>query len=281
MPYTSLTKDELMNINLWPDQVVETQEANAGCPSLTPYLLDGAGPHPTIIVLPGGGYMGRAPHEAEPIARWLNSLGVASFVLNYRVSPFQHPIPLGDAQRAIRLVRHRAGEWNLDPARIGVLGFSAGGHLTATLGTHNDTGDPAADDPIEREGCRPDLLVLCYAVISMGEFGHAGSRAALLGERANDPEMVALLSNEHHVTGETSPTFLWHTSEDAGVPVENSLFFAAALRQHGVPFELHVFEQGHHGLGLGAEYLGVSMWPALCEAWFRQRSFIGAPLASH
>jgi acetyl esterase/lipase len=264
-----------MNEFLWPDSALETEEPNAGCPSLTPYLLEGAGPYSTIIVFPGGGYRARAAHEAEPIACWLNSLGVAALVLNYRVAPFQHPTPLQDAQRAIRLIRYRAEEWRLDPNRVGVLGFSAGGHLVSSAGTHYDQGDPAADDPVERLSSRPDLLVLCYPVITMGQYTHEGSRTALLGEREQNPELVALLSNELQVTEDTPPTFLWHTAKDQAVPVENSLHFAAALAQQGVEFEVHVFEQGPHGLGLAPSYPGAGAWPALCAAWLERRRFIG------
>lgn len=261
------------DIPLWPDRPMETEAENAGCPSLTPYLLAGAGPRPTVIVFPGGGYIRRAPHEGETIARWLNTLGIAALVLNYHVAPFQHPIPLEDAQRAIRLARQQASAWNIDPARIGVLGFSAGGHLASTLGTHFSAGDPAAPDPVERQSSRPDLLVLCYPVITMGAAGHAGSRAALLGDRERDPDLLALLSNERHVGADMPPAFLWHTADDASVPVENSLLFAAALARHGVPFELHIFEHGAHGLGLGADVPGVQGWPALCAAWLGQRGF--------
>jgi acetyl esterase/lipase len=265
-----------MTINLWPNRALETEGDNAGCPSLTPYLLEDVGPHPAIIVMPGGGYMRRAPHEAEPIARWLNALGIASFVLHYRVSPFRYPASLEDAQRALRLVRHQASAWNLDPERIGVLGFSAGGHLAATVGTRYSAGEPAADDPVERQSSRPDLLILCYPVITMGAAGHAGSRAALLGDRESDPDLIALLSNERQVSGDTPPTFLWHTADDGAVPAENSQRFAAALAQQGVPFELHIFERGAHGLGLGQDAPGVQLWPALCAAWLAQRGFITA-----
>lgn len=266
-----------MNVNLWPHVAPSPDGPNAGCPYLAPYLLDGAGPHPAIVVLPGGGYARRAEHEGEPIARWLNQLGISALVLHYRVAPFQHPVPLEDARRAVRLARHRAAAWRLDPRRVGALGFSAGGHLAATLGTHYDRGDPAADDPVERASCRPDLLVLCYPVITMGPQGHGGSRLSLLGDRQADAELVALLSNEAQVTPDTPPAFLWHTVDDASVPVENSLLFAAALRRHAVPFELHAFEQGQHGLGLAEGFPGAEMWPALCAAWLRRWGFGGAP----
>lgn len=262
-----------MTINLWPDRALETEGNNAGCPSLTPYLLGGAAARPAVIVMPGGGYTRRAPHEGEPIARWLNTLGIASFVLNYRVAPSRYPAALEDARRAIRLVRHQADAWSLDRRRIGVLGFSAGGHVAASAGTRFTAGDPVADDPVERLSSRPDLLILCYPVITMGAAGHAGSRAALLGDREHDADLVALTSNERHVSRDTPPAFLWHTADDGSVPVENSQRFAAALAQQAVPFELHIFERGPHGLGLGHDHPGVQHWPALCAAWLAQRGF--------
>ncbi|GAB4124174.1 MAG: alpha/beta hydrolase [Roseiflexaceae bacterium] len=259
-----------MLLPLWPDRPLEQDEPNVGCPSLTPYLLDGPGPFPLVIVVPGGGYARRAPHEAEPIARWLNLLGVAAVVLNYRVHPFQHPIPLQDGLRAVRMVRHYAQEWHVDPQRIGMLGFSAGGHLTATVGTHFDAGSANAADPIERQSSRPDLLILCYAVISFGVFAHSGSRTMLLGEGQHDQELIANLSNETQVSRQTPPTFLWHGVDDASVPVENSMLFAAALRRHQVPFALHLFPQARHGLGL-AEGNPAVEWTRLCAVWLAQQ----------
>lgn len=264
-----------MVLALWPDRILDSEGDNAGCPSLTPYLLDGPGPHPVIVVFPGGGYMSRADHEGEPIARWLNGIGASAVVLNYSVAPRHYPTQYQEAQRAVRLVRHQAAEWHLDVGRVGVLGFSAGGHLASTVGTHFDAGDPGARDPIDRLSSRPDLSVLCYPVVTLGRYTHADSRAALLGDRQQDEALIALLSNELQVTADTPPTFLWHTANDAAVPVENSVQFAAALAQHKVPFELHVFEQGTHGLGLATEYPGVGAWAQLCATWLERRRFIG------
>ena len=247
-------------------------------PRLTPFPAApaapaaSAAPRAAMIVCPGGGYQRHAPHEGEPVARWLNTLGVTAFVLEYRLAPYRHPYPLLDAQRAIRTVRHHAARWNLDPQRIGILGFSAGGHLAACASTRHDPGDPASDDPVERVGCRPDALVLCYPVISFGPHGHRGSMVNLLGE---DPpeELRRSLSTELQVTAGTPPAFLWHTAEDAGVPVENSLLFAGALSRHDVPFELHVFPHGRHGLGLAEAEPHVSAWTRLCSAWLAQVGF--------
>jgi acetyl esterase/lipase len=222
-----------------------------------------------VVVCPGGGYqVVAANHEGKQIAEWLNSLGVSAFVLQYRLGQrYRHPAPLQDAQRAIRAVRSRATEWRVDPKRIGILGFSAGGHLASTAATHFDDGRPDAADPVEREGSRPDFAVLCYAVISLEDPpAHAGSRRNLLGD-APDPALVELLSNEKQVTPRTPPTFLWHTADDSAVPVENSLLFFEALHKAGVPGELHVFPHGKHGLGLAPGDLAVSQWPRLCAVW--------------
>jgi acetyl esterase/lipase len=193
-------------------------------PTLTPYLppkekMSGA----AIIVCPGGGYTHLADHEGRPVAEWLNSLGITAFVLKYRLGPrYHHPAPMQDAARAIRTVRARAAEWRLDPQRIGILGFSAGGHLASTAGTHFDSGKPDAQDAIERVSSRPNLMILIYPVITMRDKTHAGSKKNLLGAEPT-PELVTLLSNDEQVTKETPPAFLVHTMTDSAVPVENSL----------------------------------------------------------
>jgi acetyl esterase/lipase len=258
---------------LWPEGAPGARGTAAeDTPRLTPFLVEAAAPVASVIVCPGGGYGGRAAHEGAPIARWLNTLGIAGFVLDYRVAPYRHPTPLGDAQRAIRLVRAAAARFGVDPARVGILGFSAGGHLATSAATLFDAGQPDAPDPIDRQSSRPDALIACYPVISFGEFGHRGSMHNLLGE--NPPEALRhALSLETRVTPETPPTFLWHTSDDGGVPVENSLLFALALRAHGVPFALHSFPHGRHGLGLAAGEPQVEAWPTLCGAWLRGLGF--------
>lgn len=262
-----------MSMLLWPNGTPNALgEEQEDKPTLVPYLVEGSEPTAAVIVCPGGGYARRANHEGEPVAQWLNSLGISAFVVHYRVAPYRHPNPLMDAQRAIRTVRSRANEWNIDPNRVGILGFSAGGHVAGSAGTHYDAGRPDAEDPIERESSRPDLLVLCYAVISFGPYAHKGSLTNLLGE-SPDPSLVELMSHELQVTEDTPPTFLWHTADDASVPVENSLLFASALSRNRVPFELHVFESGRHGLGLAAEQHGVRAWTDVCASWLQQRGF--------
>jgi acetyl esterase/lipase len=265
---------------LWPDGAPGSLgNAEKDIPTLTVYLpapdqATGA----AIVICPGGGYGGLANHEGEHYARWLNEHGVAGFVLKYRLGSagYRHPIMLHDAARAVQLVRARAGEWKLQTNRIGIIGSSAGGHLASTLLTHFDPGNPDAPDPIERQSSRPDLGILCYPVITMGEHTHQGSKKNLLGGNPS-PDLVRELSTELHVTTNTPPTFLWHTADDKAVPVENSLLFAQALRHAGVPFDLHVYQSGPHGLGLGSRVYGEGErhpWAANCVFWLRQHGFV-------
>lgn len=228
-----------------------------------------------LVVCPGGGYGSLARHEGHDVAVWLNSIGVTAIVLKYRLGPrYNHPAMWWDVQRAIRTVRARANEWQLDPQRIGVLGFSAGGHLSSTAATHFDDGHPQASDPIERVSSRPDVAILYYPVITLtAPFAHAGSRRNLLGENPA-AELIELLSNEKQVTAKTPPTFLFHTVDDAGVPVENSTLFAEALRKNKVPYEMHLFEHGRHGVGLAKDDPALSVWPKLLENWLRARGFL-------
>lgn len=249
-------------------------ESAKDIPTLTVYLPEpGRATGAAIVICPGGGYGSLAPHEGKDYARWLNELGITGFVLKYRLgsSGYRHPAMLQDAARAVRTVRARASEWQVDPKRVGIMGSSAGGHLASTLLTHFDAGDANAADVIERQSSRPDLGILCYAVISFGEFGHRGSQKNLLGE-SPAPELIELLSNEKQVTTNTPPCFVWHTAEDKAVPVENSLLFAGALRRAGVPFDLHVYERGGHGMGLGKAE-ARHPWTRDCEFWLRQRGF--------
>ncbi|MCL6458020.1 MAG: alpha/beta hydrolase [Gorillibacterium sp.] len=262
-----------MKISIWLDEAPLAQGVTQeDRPQITPYVVHNEATTAAMIILPGGGYANRAAHEGEPIALWLNELGISAFVVDYRVAPYQYPAPLLDAQRSIRYVRHHAEDWNIDPQRIGILGFSAGGHLASTAGTHFDAGMPNADDPVERVSCRPDAMVLCYPVISFGEHGHDGSMDNLLG--ANAPaDLRKYLSNELQVTDQTPPTFLWHTANDPVVKVENSLLFAAALSHHGVPFDLHIYEDGRHGLGLAQDEPETHTWTKVCEHWLGRRGF--------
>lgn len=240
---------------------------------ITPYFLKGKGPFPMIIVCPGGGYHHHADHEGQPVAEWLNRIGISALVLKYRVAPHQHPSPLKDAQNAIKLVRKNASKWNIDPKRVGILGFSAGGHVAASAGIYFEDCDKSSDTPIKYSS-RPDLMILCYPVITMGKYAHEGSRQALLGKSPND-HLIYEMSLEEQVSGQTPPSFIWHTANDASVPVENSIQFAKSLSQFNVPYSLHVFESGRHGLGLAEENPEARQWPTLCENWLRSREFIG------
>jgi acetyl esterase/lipase len=232
-----------------------------------------------VIVIPGGAYAGLAlDHEGTQIADWLNSFGATAIILKYRLkgTGHQHPVPMQDGQRAIRTVRARAAEWNLDPKRIGVIGFSAGGHLASTLGTHFDDGDPKAADPIDRVSSRPDFMILCYPVITMTQdFGHKGSRGNLLGP-APDKKLLESLSNETQVKPNTPPAFLFHTTEDTGVLPENSIAFYSALRKAGVSAELHIYENGPHGVGLAKAIPGTNTWPERCREWMLSHGFASA-----
>jgi acetyl esterase/lipase len=232
-----------------------------------------------VVICPGGGYGGLAmDHEGYQVANWLNSLGVAGFIVKYRHrgNGVGHPAPLDDAQRAIATVRSRAGEWDVDPNRIGILGFSAGGHLASTAGTHFHKGKPDAADPVQRVSCRPDFMILVYPVISFTEpYTHRGSMQNLLGKDP-DPNLVEDLSNERRVTSETPPTFLIHSNGDKGVPAENSIAFALALRKAKVPVELHLYEKGNHGFGLGVPGTppATALWPGVCAEWMRGRGLL-------
>jgi acetyl esterase/lipase len=246
-------------------------------PTITVFLPRTMGAStPAVVVCPGGGYQNLASnHEGRQVANFLNSLGVAAFVLKYRLGPrYHHPIELGDAQRAIRTLRSRGAEWRLDPARIGILGFSAGGHLAMTASTWFDAGNAQAPDPVDRVSSRPDFAVLGYPVISMTEtWTHQGSRRNLLGE-SPDPDLAKRLSGENAVTKETPPTFIFQTNEDATVPAENAVHYYLALRKAGVPAEMHVFEKGAHGVGLANDNPSLSPWSSLLATWLRGRGVI-------
>ena len=244
-------------------------------PTLTPYLVHSKTPTGLVIVLPGGGYLGKADYEGGPIAEWLNREGISAAVLDYRVAPYRHPVPLLDAKRAIQFVRSQATAWNIDPQHIGILGFSAGGHLAATTGTHLEVFPEMPDDGVAHLSSRPDALILCYAVVSFGPFGHVGSMENLLGP--NPPAALrAALSNELQVTSQTPPAFIWQTATDGAVPPENALLFAQALHAHDVPFELHIFPEGPHGKALAMDDPIVGQWRPMCAAWLQGLGFRSA-----
>ena len=266
---------------LWPDGAPGAKgDADGDKPKITIYLPpEDKATGASVVICPGGGYGHLAiDHEGHQIARWLNSFGVAGFIVQYRHSRsgagYKHPAPLLDAQRAIRTVRSGAEKWGIDPKRIGILGFSAGGHLTSTAGTHFDAGNPDAKDPIDKVSCRPDFMVLVYPVISFNEpWTHYGSQHNLIGKDA-DPKLIESLSNEKQITPQTPPTFLVASWEDTAVPVENSIQFYLGLRKAKVPAEMHIYLKGQHGFGLGKEGMEAASWPGLCQQWLKVQGFL-------
>jgi acetyl esterase/lipase len=264
---------------LWPDGTPEAKgdDPDKDVPNITLYRpRPEAATGAAVVVCPGGGYGHLAmDHEGKQVAEWLNGLGVTTAVLKYRLGPrYRHPAMIQDAGRAIRMVRARAGEWGIDPKRVAILGFSAGGHLASTAGTHFDAGQPDASDPVERQSSRPDRMILLYPVVSLeAPYTHGGSRRNLLGDTPPG-DLVHSLSNETQVTSQTPPTFLAHTNEDKGVPPENSIMFVLALRKAGVPVEYHLFEKGRHGLGLGGNEPAFAAWPGLCATWLKGQGFL-------
>ncbi len=257
-------------------------QADADKPTITAYPAPRGSSGTAVIVAPGGGYGALATeHEGRQEAYWFNAMGVTAFVLKYRLGPrYHHPVELGDAQRAIRMVRSRAAEFSVIPDRIGMMGFSAGGHLTSTAGTHFDAGKADAADPVERASSRPDFLILGYPVVSFDPaVAHAGSVRNLLGDTP-DPKLLEDLSNDLRVTPQTPPTFIFHTSNDPGVPVENSVRFYLALRKAKVPAEMHLYENGPHGVGMALGDPVLSSWTTLLMNWMRSRGLLTRPAAS-
>lgn len=267
---------ESVTIPLWSAGAVPGSRGtnDADIPTLTTYpAARTSQAQPALVILPGGGYGGLAGHEGRDYALFLNREGIHGFVVKYRLGSrgYRHPSMLQDAARAVRWVRAHAAEWGVDPDRIGIMGSSAGGHLASTLLTHHDEGDAQSSDPVERVSSRPNLGVLCYAVISMGPFSHAGSRRNLLGDNPS-AELIEDLSNENRVDSTTPPTFIWSLRDDAAVPIENSMAFATACRRHKVPFELHLYDGAPHGIGLGAKpptFENPHPWTADLLVWLK------------
>lgn len=267
-------------IKIWPDGApgaLGTEDKDI--PTLTVYRPakpNGA----AVVICPGGGYVALAiDKEGYKFAEWFAQRGVTAFVLKYRLSTwdlkgYMYPAQFGDASRTMRLVRNRAAEFGIDPAKIGIMGFSAGGHLASTVGTHFDAGNPISKDPVEKTGSRPDFMILAYPVISFTTpYVHRFSREVLIGKEL-DKELAWYLSSELQVNTFTPPTFLFHTYNDTGVPPENSMLFFQALRDANVPAELHIFEKGPHGVGLAQDDPALSIWPLLLENWLKTRGII-------
>ncbi len=247
-------------------------------PEITEYIAKGS--ESAVIVCPGGAYAMRAPHEGPDIAEWLNKNGVSAFVLDYRTAEGQHLgyAPLSDAMRAIRYVRYNAEKWGIDKNKIAVMGFSAGAHLAASLSVHYDKDIYTPSDDIDRENTRPDATILCYPVIDMFEYRHDGSRQNLIGENPlhKDKEFMSLY---RHINENTPQTFIWHTSSDAAVPIENTLLYSSALSKSQIPFEVHIYPIGHHGLGLAKggdrECPHVAQWADSLLKWLDLIGFRG------
>ena len=268
-------------ISLWENVVpgaMGTEDKDN--PTLSLYFADKTSSKAAVLICPGGGYANLAmDHEGKQIAEWFNENGVHAFVLKYRLGKwdgtgYKHPIMLDDVKRAFRLIRAKADQWNIDSDKIGVMGFSAGGHLASTLGTHFDDGNPDAPDDVDKQSCLPNFMVLGYPVISFKEpFAHRGSRRFLLGPTPTQAD-IENLSTERQVKPLTPPTFLFHTNEDRGVPPENSVYFYLALREAGIPAELHIYEKGKHGVGFAPEDPVLSTWKERLKDWLKNRDVI-------
>lgn len=265
---------------LWPGGAPKAAgKTPEDTPTLTIFLPAKNTTKTGVVIAPGGGYSHLSlKHEGEDVAHWLNERGVAAFVLKYRLGPVYHyPVELEDAQRALRLVRMNAKEYGIAPNHIGMWGFSAGGHLAATAGTHFDAGISASGDAVERQSSRPDFLVLAYPVISLLMPNvHSASRKYLLGDDASE-DLLKNLSDETQVTKDTPPTFLFATTDDGIVPVMNSVAFYSALVKAGIPAEMHLFQHGNHGAGLAEGNPQLSIWPELLIKWMRERGLAAGP----
>ncbi len=276
---------------LWPQGAPGALgTADGDKPSVLVYPASGAKLNgAAVVICPGGAYWSLATsYEGVDEAVWMNTLGVSAFVLKYRLGPkYHHPIEMNDAQRALRWVRANATRFKIDVKRVGIMGFSAGGHLAATAATHFDSGAPGAVDPIDRYSCRPDFSILIYPVITMTDpFTHVGSRDNLLGN-APSAALINLLSNEKQVTAKTSPAFLVHGRDDGVVNVANSQMYYDSCLKAKVPAQLNLFDHGPHGFGMGG-YIGnakldtgLASWPWLCAAWLRNQGMLTVPTALH
>ena len=261
-------------IHLYPGAVPGALgHSAADRPAIDVYLPANNPTHSAVLVIPGGGYHDVvAEQEGALPARWLVQRGVAAFVLHYRVAPYRYPVPIADAERAMRLLRSRAAEFGFAADHLGAWGFSAGGHITSILATLFDSGVPSSPDAIEHASDRPDFVVLAYPVISMKPgIGHAGSRENLMG---SDPALVALLSAEDHVTPMSPPAFVFTTDDDDVVRSQNSTLYVAACQSAGVPVEFHMFEHGHHGVNLAEKIPSLHPWTLLLESWMRENHWM-------
>jgi acetyl esterase/lipase len=276
--------ETLPPVPLWPgDAPGALGSSSNDIPTITPFLPDATNTiGAAMVVCPGGGYHDYSAQEGIGFARWLSQHGVTCFLLRYRLSAsgYHYPVQFEDATRAMRWVRAHADEFKIDPHRVGILGSSAGGHLAALVLTRFDSGDRDAADPVERQSSRPDIGILCYANVSLGKYSNPGVRRNLLGTDDPPTNLVWQLSNERQVTTNTPPCFIWATFEDSIVPMENSLLFAAALREKNVPFDLHIYQKGGHAMEFGDVPAFAHPWAADCLFWLKAQGFLGANPAS-
>lgn len=265
-------------IDLWENGVYESESSDGFRPTLDTYILKGNKVRGAVLICPGGGYGHTSEREAEPIALKFNAAGFHAFIVYYSVAPRKHPQPLLDVSKAMCIIRENANEWNVDQNKIALCGFSAGGHLAASLAVHYNKNYLCENSQINKDLIKPNLLILSYPVITSGEYAHRGSFDNLLGDNA-DKTMLQEMSLEYQVTEKMPPTFIWHTFEDKAVPVENTLFFATALRKNNVPFEMHIYPEGPHGLSLATDetksetmlsYPHVATWMNLCIEWLEK-----------
>lgn len=260
-------------MELWGQKMPYQMEEEEFIPYITPYICEGA--KTAIVVCPGGGYHHRAPHEGNAIGEWMNRIGVSAFILEYRVAPYKAPAEGADVQRAIRVARSQACEYGIE--QIGVMGFSAGGHLAGTASVHYDKSFYEVTDEIDCLSARPDFSVLCYPVIDLFEYRHNGSRENLLGLRPTT-ERKAFYSLHQQVTDDTPPAFLWHTTEDTCVPPENSMLYAMALASHNIPYELHIYQGGNHGQGMALANPYLHRWTDALECWMKKMGYLDSDI---
>lgn len=258
-----------MMANLWEEKIPYNDVENNFVPKITAYPAESKG---AVVVFPGGGYCGRANHEGPEIGQWLQSMEITAFVVDYRVAPYKHPAEISDAMRAVKFARFYADKYGFDSDKIAVMGFSAGGHLAGSVSVHYDKEMYEATDRIDKESCKPNATVLCYPVIDMGLYRHDGSRMNLLG--ANPTErMTDFMSLHKHVNESTPEAFIWHTSTDQAVPVMNSLLYAEALSRESIPYELHIYPMGQHGLSLSHDMPYVAKWSRDLIEWFKVKNW--------
>ncbi len=255
--------------SLWENEIPYYDNENEFIPEITAYPAESCG---AVVIFPGGGYGGRAEHEGKGIAKWFQQNGITSFVVDYRVAPYKHPAEISDAMRAVKYVRFYADKYKIDPDKIAVMGFSAGGHLAATVSVHYDKMMYEPTDKIDGEDCKPNASILCYPVIDMGYYRHDGSRINLLG-RGIPERMIELMSIHEHINENTPEAFIWHTSTDGSVPVMNSLLYAEALSAESIPYEMHIYPVGEHGLGLAKSEPYVSSWQGNLLSWLKLKGW--------